>query len=335
MAERVTGTSPGVLWWAPAQENRQGRKQGESPLRRPRITPSAGLRSPWFSGKTGSLLGRSTLCLLGVVLSYSGAYGDSAHRGDKEIIALVEEEYSSLDDFRDRLTQLKEALIDRGDSRAVFAAMYSVLTERVSRGIEEGMFRDGEWTAALTVTFGNIYRQAFFDFETGHPERLAEAWWVAFEASESRDTTVSQLALLGVHAHINHDLPFAIAAVTPHQDRPDRFFDFYLTHVLIVDSIDAVEEVIAIFDPALGRLDDALGELDERVLRQILTQWRFQAWQRASLFDGSQPPYQEMRFAELLDLVTGHVAHLIRGDSWKPRPQGRPGVARTPARRTF
>jgi len=218
------------------------------------------------------------LLSLGACLS-SAAQGP--HSGDAELVALTQSEYTSLDDFADRLARLKDALDARDDPRAVFAAMYVVLTDNGAAAIARGDFKDGAWVAAFMVAFGNLYRQAFYDYETGRLDRVPPPWIVTFDAAKDNSVTVFQHALLGIHAHINRDVPYAIAEVTPLRDRVRRFPDFARTNAFVVASIDVVEDAVVAYDADLGNLDELLQRADEKLLKRVLSFWRYRAWARA------------------------------------------------------
>lgn len=238
------------------------------------------------------------------------ARADAPGPGDPQLVALVEDEYVSTQDFLDRLVRLEQTLAERQDPRAVFAAMYVVLTRNALVLIEQGHFDDGEWVGALMVAFGNLYRQAFLDFETRRLDRVPEPWRVTFEAAD--DITVFQHALLGVHTHINRDLAYAIAEVTPPRDRARRYADFVRTNEFVVAFINEVEDAAALYDADLAVLDDRLGELDERLLDQTLSFWRFRAWRIAAALDDSADAPLRRFLAAYLDFTTGRQARFFR-----------------------
>lgn len=255
-------------------------------------------------------------CLLALLLAGQVSRAQDLQSGDPEVVSLLEAEYTSLDDFCDRLTRLEKLLAGRGDPRAIFAAMYRVLTEKAIRSMEEGFFDDPEWTQRFVVSFGNLYRVAFLEHETGHADRIPGAWRIAFDAVDDDRITVFQHAILGIHAHINHDLAFALAEVTPPGERARRFHDYTLTNRFLIGSVDDVEAILAsAFDSELGALDDDLGGLDEALLRRLLSRWRNNAWRLSALFDGSRSPLQEEFYAALLDRLTARRARYLLGSA--------------------
>lgn len=234
-----------------------------------------------------------------------------AKMGDPELIGLVADEYQNVDEFLSALVALEMELLEREDARAVFAATYRVLTTHAIDDLGEGVFEDEEWAVALTLAFGNLYRQAFLDYETGNFVALPRAWWVAFDAAERESVTVFQHALLGINAHVNRDLAYAIAAVTPRNERDQRLADYLRTNDLVIGAILDAEYVLGNIAPPLAALDEALGDFDAELLRVVLTQWRFRAWRNAQLFDGTLPPFYESVMVWFLDLQTGYLARVI------------------------
>jgi hypothetical protein len=237
---------------------------------------------------------------------------DALGAGDPEILGWIADEYVSPEDFLDRLWGLEVLLTDRGDPRAVFASMYRVLTEWGLQSIDEGYYEDGDWVTRMIVSFANLYREAFLNYECGRRARVPQAWRVAFDACKANDIPVFYHGLLGVHAHINHDLAFAFAEVTPQAERDLRYPDFLRTHEVVLASIDVVEGAAVAYSERLGRLDAAAGQLDEKAFAELLTLWRFRAWDMAAAFEGVQSLREKGLAAALLDWATGIRARGMR-----------------------
>ena len=240
---------------------------------------------------------------------------DPAPGGDAELIALLEDPYVAYEDVLFGFGKLEEALAERDDARVVFAAVYRTITEDAVAALADGYFDNSEWTSAFLLAFANLYRQAFFDYESGRLDEVPQAWQIAFDAAKSEEVSVFQHALLGIHAHINRDFAFAIAEVTPPEERAKRYPDYLATNRFLLTTIGNVEELLGtIYDPDLGALDDALAGFDESLLAAVLTQWRMRAWRTAALFDGSRPPWVERSAAAVLNRITGQRAQMIRGE---------------------
>ena len=88
--------------------------------------------------------------------------------------------------------------------------------------------------------------------------------------------------------------------------------DYAVTNDLVIAGILDAEHVLGTeFAPVLGYLDELLGEFDAKLLRVVLTQWRYRAWRIARLFDGSLPTFYESLFDWFLDIQTGYLADVI------------------------
>ncbi|MCL4692937.1 MAG: hypothetical protein KJ060_10570 [Candidatus Hydrogenedentes bacterium] len=238
--------------------------------------------------------------------------------GDPDLLALVDTEFTSVEDFLIRVSDLETALASKGDNRAVFAGMYRVLTENGLESIQNGTYDDPDWVTRFVVAFANLYREAFYHFETGQYDEVPEVWRIVFEAAQADEITAFQHGLLGVHAHINRDLPFALARATPRGERAARFPDFQRTNIMVVNSTEDVESVVSeTYAPALTGFDMRFRNVDEAILGQLVSTWRQRAWRNARLFDGSEPEWVEQFAMAYLDRITARQALRMATDFGK------------------
>jgi hypothetical protein len=102
------------------------------------------------------------------------------------------------------------------DARAVFPDVYAVITRRVARALAEGgTFLEPAWIARLAGDFAERYFAALVPSIVGPaPARapVPAAWRVAFAAGAHGPRLPVRDALLGINAHVNHDLARGIAA---------------------------------------------------------------------------------------------------------------------------
>src|SRR5690242_18448828 len=107
------------------------------------------------------------------------------------------------------MTRRWRALQRRRDWRAVFAKSYLRTTENIQATTQQtGSFENPAWLVQLDCNFAGRYFTAIdcWDAGTGCPP----AWAVAFEGDRVKRTLVLQDLLLGMNAHINFDLPYAL-----------------------------------------------------------------------------------------------------------------------------
>jgi hypothetical protein len=94
------------------------------------------------------------------------------------------------------------------DASGFFAAMYAHVTAEVERRCARGQFEDPDRMVAFIETFAGFYIRAH-DEPGGAPRCWRAAWAVA----DDRRLLVVQHLLLGINAHVNHDLPQAVVEV--------------------------------------------------------------------------------------------------------------------------
>jgi hypothetical protein len=206
----------------------------------------------------------------------------SGTAGDPEILTLLEEPYESVEGAGRRLTALQREFAVREDDRAVFLAVYARTTEAVSARIDRGEFEDPEWVADYLVTFANRYREAARDYERGALGELPDPWQLAFDSAAAPDSLAIQDALLGVNAHINYDLAFALADAGIDQERRAKYAD----HCAVTDTlrtiVDDIQDLLAEdYAPGLARVDEAMGRVDERLAIFTIDECRASAWRNA------------------------------------------------------
>lgn len=237
----------------------------------------------------------------------------SFYTGAETVEALTNDPFVSAYDILSRYESILGVMEAENDDRQVFMAMILVTTQQAARAIDEGFFEDPEWIEAFLLDFNNRYRAALWNSETGHDERVPEAWRVAFDAAKDPDVSVFTQAILGIHAHVNYDLAFSVAAVVPREDRAWRFQQFVSTNEFLLSAVDAVEDAVSRYDPFLALLDELLGRFDEWILDLTLTEWRFNAWRAAANLDPEDTPWRRLLHAGLLEWRAGLQARVLRG----------------------
>jgi hypothetical protein len=202
--------------------------------------------------------------------------------GNPELIALVEEPYSGVEETHRRLEALHSAFETRDDRRAVFLSIYARMTGTVATRVRQEEFEDPEWVGEYLVAFANLYREAVHDYETGSLDSLADPWQLAFEAAERGDSLVLQDALLGVNAHINYDLSLAVNDAGVRPDPGTKYADHSQVTDVIADIVDdAQEDLYGQGADRLETVDESLGRLDEWLSVLTIDECRDSAWRTA------------------------------------------------------
>ncbi|MFD1686744.1 DUF5995 family protein [Halobellus litoreus] len=126
-----------------------------------------------------------------------------------------------------------------------------------------------------------------------------QAWRLAFQAAASGETLFLQDALLGVNAHINHDLSYSLRDVGIDPDRRAKHRDHDRINDVLRQLVDVVQGVVAdVYDAdSYTRADEWLASVDETVTYVGLSEARSLAWRNAVLLVDTQWPPVE-RFVD-------------------------------------
>lgn len=197
------------------------------------------------------------------------------------------------------IEQLRAAAHEAGDASGYFAAMYARVTDRVQHAIDEGRFGDGERMAHFARTFADWYLGP----RTGTRQQPA-CWVTAGDAAHDSTLLIVQHLLLGVNAHVNHDLPQVVVELATATDEP--------IEVLRPD-FDAINDILAETQPAilrdLGRVSGwtqiAAAAGGGRVFNFSLDRARDEAWRTAVRLERLDPATRIVDAGELDSVVTG------------------------------
>ena len=189
----------------------------------------------------------------------------------------------------DHMQSLIDLWKSSGDRRAIFLSCYAMMTANMLDAIASSEFEDNQWVSTLLQRFAGYYFNALTAYDQ-EPTNAPAVWQIAFNASRLPRTHVLQNLGLGVNAHINYDLVFALSDMlaqewpdlTPDQ-RKSRYRDHCHVNDVIAQTIDAVQDqVVERDDPALAVADKLMGPLDEWFTARLITDWREKVWENAT-----------------------------------------------------
>jgi hypothetical protein len=200
------------------------------------------------------------------------------------------------------------------DHRAVIA--YSYL--QITRGLREdlagprpGLVRYRHWMTYLITTFSNRYFDAFRDYDAGR--RVAEAWRITFETAAEGDANAGQDVLLFSNAHVQHDLPFALAEMGLRTRRgASRKRDHDAVNAINTRVFDPIQDYIAAhYDPSFSTIDAKPSPLEEMGTLELVKSWRESAWRNAERLLGAESEAERAEVAESIDASSRFWAELI------------------------
>ena len=195
------------------------------------------------------------------------------------------------------IEQLRSEALTAVDAGGYFPAMYARVTDRVQAAIAAGRFDDPERMARFARTFADWYVGP----RSGARPRPT-CWAAADDVASDRSLLIVQHLLLGINAHVNHDLP------------------------QVVVELAGTDETLTALRPDFDAINDILGETQVDVLRDLgrvsaLTQWaaslgggtvfnfsldraRDQAWATAARLHRLDGAARQKQSAELDEVVT-------------------------------
>lgn len=232
---------------------------------------------------------------------------------------IVSEKFEDVGDVLDGLGNLETALRDRDDDRAVFASAYRRMTLGMKHKLESGFFADADWVRDYLVAFGDDYRLALFRWERGDLHELPDAWKLSFETAEAGEALVLQDLVLGVNAHVNHDLPFALETAGLSGDRTEKYDDHTRINRVIRRVVDAIQSRVADrYSRGLGHLDGLLGRVDETVTQFSLTKAREHAWTHGLALSKTSDTEERRRLHGKIDDAAETIARIVLAPTHLP-----------------
>jgi len=214
---------------------------------------------------------------------------------------------ASYGDVALRLAAIEAALLP-GDGLRWFNRLYAEMTSAVVEHALRGSFRDAVFLERLDCRFADLYFDALA-LHLADARTAPGAWAPLFSARARTDVLPVQLALSGVNAHINRDLPVALVATFADlRAEPDRdgarFADYQTVNRILDEAQDDARRWLV--GGGLGELDAALGDADDVLAIWSLSRARDAAWVMAEVrWHLRASTFLSRRHLESLDKMVG------------------------------
>jgi hypothetical protein len=207
-----------------------------------------------------------------------------------------------------------EPLAQSCDHDSIFALAYLRTTEEYRRTIEDPtFFEDTAFVNHEDVVFARLYFDAFDAWHRGRSAEVPRAWAIAFQAAADRSMPASGNLSLGISAHVQRDLPFALAAiglVKPDGSSRKRDHD-RVNEFLNRVTDDLYAEIARRFDPTIDD-GDLPGTADDAALFQIIPSWREIAWRNAERLVSARSEEERAGVAASIEAYAASQAEAIR-----------------------
>lgn len=233
-----------------------------------------------------------------------------------ELISNLEKEYQSVSEITNSFKWLENYFFERDDLRGVFATAYLHITQSIGAAIEEDSFEDSTWSQKYLICFANLYRIAIYNYEIGDVELVPKSWRCAFDLAKDRDGFVIQHLLLGINAHINHDLALALHETKIDPQRDHKYKDHTNINIILERATDGLKQNVAEkYAPILKRLDQGLGTIDDDITAFSIPKAREHAWSMAIALVSAQTEFEKHILRKSLNEQASVIAQLILASS--------------------
>ena len=159
-----------------------------------------------------------------------------------------------------------------------------------------------------------MYFDAFDAWHSGRRAETPRAWAIAFQAAQDRAVSASGDLSLGINAHVQRDLPFALAAIgLVKPDGTSRKTDHDRVNIFLNRVTEPLyAEIARRFDPTIEATDLPGTTGDNLALFQIIPTWREIAWRNAERLVSAPTPAARAQVAASIEAYAASQAATIR-----------------------
>jgi hypothetical protein len=164
---------------------------------------------------------------------------------------------------------------------ACFNSLYHTITDRVATSLRGPEVTDPAFLEMLDVEFAKRYFDALRLWGL-EDDTTPDVWEVLFRRAHDKRVSALIAAMLGVNAHINHDLAIALIATWVELGRPEDGLihpDYLLINQIFYEEIPPLRRRFA--NRMQMRLDALVGDLDDWSQEVLVTVTRRRAWNQA------------------------------------------------------
>jgi hypothetical protein len=219
------------------------------------------------------------------------------------------------------LDYVAETLLRAGDARAAFPDIYAVITRRVADEVvrPDGPFQEPTWISRLAGRFCARYLETLRWAVSGSPQDTS-AWASAYDSVGTEGMPPVQHALLGLSAHINHDLAIGIhATIVEHGYAEDRTMiarykhdHDYVNELLDASIPEAFDRLIQRHHCATTVWLDRAGRLARWGTMELLSRWRAQVWVEVEALLEARTGARRARVVRRIGARAARIGALLR-----------------------
>lgn len=229
-----------------------------------------------------------------------------------ELIEHLKNSYQSVSGVISSFEWLENDFFRHEDLRGVFATAYLHITRSIKEAIQAQSFHDNDWSEKYLIRFANLYRVALLNYETGSSNPVPKSWKAAFDLAKNRKGLIIQHLLLGINAHINHDLAIALYDVKIDPDRDHKYADHTNVNLILEKAADGLKRGVSKkYAPILQRLDRGLGTVDDEITAFSIPKAREHAWSFAIALTAARADIEREILRKSLDEQAAVLSNLV------------------------
>lgn len=235
-----------------------------------------------------------------------------------ELTKHLKTSYQSVPEVISSFEWLENEFFQQEDLRGVFTTAYLHITRSITKAIQEKTFQNNAWSEIYLLRFANLYRTALLNYEVSDDTFVPKSWRVAFDLAKNKEGLIIQHLLLGINAHINHDLAIALYDVKIDPDRDQKYADHTEINLILEKATDELKlKVAEKYAPIFERLDRAFGTIDDELTGFSIPKAREHAWSFAIALTAAQSEIERKILRKSLDEQAAVLSNLIMASPTK------------------
>jgi len=186
--------------------------------------------------------------------------------------------------------QHEESVLPRSDRRGLFLKIYHSVTQEMANMFAEHQFQDPKWVTKLMLKYVSLYRNAL-DCDTTQNCEPAPAWQNAFAENRSGRHHEAIQLLLSISAHINRDLPVALAEIGTDFNSEKQHSDFQKISLIFNRRMPQLIAILQTYETC--RLSDWDRVEINKVIQWAVGRTREESWQNGALLAAAETRLDE------------------------------------------